>query len=134
MKIENCKQREIKCKIAVYNRMKILWVIEHICPIKFNVGKIDPRDVNPICAKLGWEPSVISAIHVGTTMNHDSAYLQIDIPNGQRRFNYRAWPFVSSEPEVVLEQIVGSSGPSEMEILDFAEIDWDKVETHVWFG
>ena len=105
-----------------------------ICPIKFSLGNIDPRDVNPICAKLGWEPSTVSAIHVGTTLNHDSAYLQIEIPDGQRRFNYRAWPFVSSSPEVVLEQIIGSSGPSEMEIIDFAEIEWDKVQTHVWFA
>ena len=105
-----------------------------ICPLKFSVGEHDPRDVNPICADLEWEPSVITAIHVGTSMNHDSAYLQITIPENQRRFTYRAWPFVCSEPSLVLEQIIGSSGHSEMEIIDFSEIDWEDVQSHVWFG
>ena len=105
-----------------------------ICPLKFSIGEPDPRDVNPICADLKWGPSIITAIHVGTSMNHDSAYLQITIPEGQRRFTYRAWPFVCSEPSLVLEQIIGSSGHSEMEIVDFSEIDWDDVQSHVWFG
>ena len=71
-------------------------------------------------------------IFVGTSMNHDSAYLQLE--NTQRRFFYRSWPFVCSEPEAVLQQIIGSSGDSEIEIMDFSEIDWDKVQSHVWFG
>lgn len=105
-----------------------------VCPMKFTVGESDPRDVNPICAELGWEPSIITAIHVGTSMTHDSAYLQIEIPEKQRRFTYRSWPFVATEPELVLEQIRGSSGNSEMEIVDFNEIDWTDVQSHVWFG
>ena len=71
-------------------------------------------------------------IFVGTSMNHDSAYLQLE--NTQRRFFYRSWPFVCSEPEAVLQQIIGSSGKAEMEIMEFSEIDWDKVQSHVWFG
>ena len=41
---------------------------------------------------------------------------------------------VCSEPDVVLQQIIGSSGDSEIEIMDFSEIEWDKVQSHVWFG
>ena len=103
-----------------------------VCPIKFTKGEPDPRDVNPICAELDWKPSVITDIFVGTSMNHDSAYLQLE--NTQRRFFYRSWPFVCSEPEAVLQQIIGSSGKAEMEIMEFSEIDWDKVQSHVWFG
>ena len=48
-----------------------------VCPLKFTKGEPDPRDVNPICAELGWKPSLITDIFVGTSMNSRFCLLTI---------------------------------------------------------